>query len=374
MITWRLNPNPTSSIASPWRTSLDRLAVVRHDRGRPRGDRGTERLQVRLERAPRRPGPSRTGSAGPPRRAAAHRPGSAWSSPPPRTARGSPRAQVGANQLAREAGVLPEGAHLPGHRGSVARSIVGCRAAVRPTARYSRRTMSPYRSTRSGSRTAASPICSGHCEKPREANETPWCSRNACRGSDDRLTGMPSRVPAASSCIRLAQRAATGPGGWWTFRCVMWVSTIRSWALNLGPATIPRSSPSGPAAMLLCTIWPAFSSSVMRPSRSVTRSATGSRGSSCGSMVPLWFRSRTCSCHSSRTGLLSMGWGVVVDAGSPRVGDGPVAAPAGVRRRRLHQEPVAWIPATYLATSSRIFSSYGPHSGRVPGPTYGSSR
>ena len=80
------------------------------------------------------------------------------------------------------------------HRGSVARSSVGCSAARIPTATYSCRAMSAKRRTRSASRSAASPSGSGHCENALAANDVPAFSMNACRGSVEMVTGIPCGV------------------------------------------------------------------------------------------------------------------------------------------------------------------------------------
>ncbi len=79
------------------------------------------------------------------------------------------------------------------HRGSVARSSVGCRAARIPTATYSCRATSANRRTRAGSRSAASPSGSGHCENALAANDVPAFWMNACRGSVEMVTGIAVR-------------------------------------------------------------------------------------------------------------------------------------------------------------------------------------
>ncbi len=98
-------------------------------------------------------------------------------------------------------------------RGSVAMSAIGCRATWMPTARYSRRAMSPKRRTTSSSPIAPKPIGSGHCENEPADQLVAGFSSNPWRGSEEIVTGMPSRVPAAISWSRLchsARRLAAG--------------------------------------------------------------------------------------------------------------------------------------------------------------------
>ncbi len=91
-------------------------------------------------------------------------------------------------------------------RGSVARSAIGWSATWIPTARYSCRAMSAKRRTSSASAVAPRPIGSGQCEKPPADQLAPSASK-LWRGSDEIVTGMPRRVPAATSWSRLCHSA-----------------------------------------------------------------------------------------------------------------------------------------------------------------------
>ena len=117
-------------------------------------------------------------------------------------------------RLAASVGVLAE---RPGRRGtSAARSRdrpSGAAPARMPTARYSWRAMSANSRTRPSSRVAASPIGSGHCEKPAPAMLVAGLSPKPWRGSDEIVTGMPSRVASAASCIRLCHSASADGAG-----------------------------------------------------------------------------------------------------------------------------------------------------------------
>ena len=63
------------------------------------------------------------------------------------------------------------------------------------------------------SRVAASPIGSGQLENPLPLMLVAGLSPKPCRGSDEIVTGIPSRAPSAASCIRLCHSASTvGPG------------------------------------------------------------------------------------------------------------------------------------------------------------------
>jgi hypothetical protein len=99
------------------------------------------------------------------------------------------------------------------HRGSVATSAIGWSATWMPTARYSCRAISPNPRTSSSSRVAASPIGSGHCENEPAAQLVAGFSSNACRGSEEIVTGMPSRVDSASCCMRLCHSAVRRASG-----------------------------------------------------------------------------------------------------------------------------------------------------------------
>ena len=82
-----------------------------------------------------------------------------------------------------------------------------------PTARYSRRAISPKRRTSSSSRVAPSPIGSGHCENEPDAQLVAGFSSNEWRGSDEIVTGIPSRVPSARRCSRLCHSAVARASG-----------------------------------------------------------------------------------------------------------------------------------------------------------------
>ena len=109
-------------------------------------------LQVVLEPAARdRPDPCRTGSADPRRRAAARRRGSASSCRRrdcgPSSSPWKPRMYAATRREASSAS-SPKVCMIRAHRGSVARSAIGWSATWMPTARYSRRAMSPNSRTR----------------------------------------------------------------------------------------------------------------------------------------------------------------------------------------------------------------------------------
>ena len=57
------------------------------------------------------------------------------------------------------------------HRGSVAMSLIGCSAVVKPIARYSAAAILPKASSMLASRPAAKPSCDGHLETPPKVNE-----------------------------------------------------------------------------------------------------------------------------------------------------------------------------------------------------------
>ncbi len=151
-----------------------------------------------------------------------------------------------------------------------------------PTAVYSWRAMSAKRSTRSSSPMAASPMVSGHCENGPAIIAASGLSLNECRGSVEKVTGMPRRVLAATSCTRLCHSAISAavlaaPN---TLKCVMWRSRIISVLSAMpnagsGPATVPPS----PIVIIVWKKRPAFSSSVICPSRFSTRSSMGRPGS-----------------------------------------------------------------------------------------------
>ena len=179
----------------------DRPAVVRHDLRGPGRERGLEHPQVVVEHAAGihlilavgkcGSSPSRCGP--PPGKclvmhatlsARARRPGSRVCTPrPAATARSASSPNV---------------CMIRAQRGSVARSAIGCSATWIPTARYSRRAMSPNSRTACSSRSAPNPIGSGHCENPLAAHAAARFSVKLCRGSEEIVTGMPSRVARAS--------------------------------------------------------------------------------------------------------------------------------------------------------------------------------
>ncbi len=149
-------------------------------------------------------------------------------------------------------------------------------------ATYSWRAMSANSRTASTSRSAASPIGSGHCEKAVAVNETPAFSMNACRGSVETVTGMPCGVRSASAWSALCQRAAIrGSSSPWTLKCVRCLSrtTVLVADLLIAPGA-SSTDPSAPASMTVWNIRPTFSSRERRPRRSSTRASGASRGSS----------------------------------------------------------------------------------------------
>lgn len=116
-------------------------------------------------------------------------------------------------------------------RGSVAMSACGDRPSVMPTARYSRRTMSPSRSVRRVSWAAAMPMASGMAVVPAPATVWPSTTENPLRGSVEITAGMPRRCFSAIACTLLLA-AATFSGDF--DRRVMAVVTWRSptsWAV-----------------------------------------------------------------------------------------------------------------------------------------------
>ena len=67
--------------------------------------------------------------------------------------------------------------------------------------------MSPNCSTTFSSPIAPRPSVSGHCENGPASIAAPGFSLKEWRGSVESVTGMPRRVPAASSCRRLCHSA-----------------------------------------------------------------------------------------------------------------------------------------------------------------------
>jgi hypothetical protein len=104
----------------------------------------------------------------------------------------------------------------------------------------------------------------------------------ACRGSVEIVTGMPWGVVSASACRALLHRAAErGSPSACTLKWLRCLSqtTVLVGDLLMAPAC-SISDPSAPASMTVWNIRPTFSSRESRPSRSSTRSSTGSWGSS----------------------------------------------------------------------------------------------
>ena len=175
--------------------------------------------------------------------------------------------------------------------------------------------MSAKRRTRSGSRSAARPSISGHCEKAPAAKLAPAFSAKEWRGSEETVTGMPCGVVSASSCSALFQRAALRASpSWCTLKWFISlpVTTVVVADLLMAPAP-STSAPSGPDSITVWNMQPTFSASDRRPRRSATRSSTPSRGSSYGSRTPLPFRSR----KTTPSGVVMRG-----STGSPSVGGG----------------------------------------------------
>ena len=113
------------------------------------------------------------------------------------------------------------------------------------------------RSSRSASQVAAMPSCVGKIVAPSQ-KECPWMQSSAMS------SGICSRVCAVSSC---ACRTRSGD------------------VCRIDPTCRLRTRSSTPSLALSCIICPTFSSSVMRPTRSATRSATGRAGSWYGAFM-----------------------------------------------------------------------------------------
>ena len=143
------------------------------------------------------------------------------------------------------AGSLPKVPEVRAQRGSVARSAMGCSARRIPTARYSSRTVSAKARTRSTSPVAPSPIGSGHREKLASRSPEAGLSVAPWRGSEESVTGIPSRVSAASRCISFCH-------------CAAFLGGARSkrtwrWLINRDPISsgaVSRPGPSVRRAML----------------------------------------------------------------------------------------------------------------------------
>ena len=204
--------------------------------------------------------------------------------------------EVGHTQLGDEVGVLTERARLPRpprlgreverrvQRGADADRDVLLPGDVGEAAhRRPRRAARPGRAARATARRRLA-------EK-----ETPAFSMNACRGSVEIVTGMPWGVCSASACSALCHRAAIRGV---LERVDVEVAEVLVEHHHAGRrladrARLPRGpSRPAPASMTVWNIRPTFSSRESRPSRSSTRSSTGRRGSSKGSIRPLPLRSR----------------------------------------------------------------------------------
>lgn len=151
-----------------------------------------------------------------------------------------------------------------------------------PTAVYSWRAMSPNRSTSASSPMAARPSVSGHVENAPVSMPASGLSLYEWRGSVEIVTGMPGRVPAASSCSRLCHSAiARGVGA--ACRMLKWFMsrpvTYSAFDGRPNPGSASASSPSAPIVIMVWKQSPAFSSRVIWASRISTRSATGSSAS-----------------------------------------------------------------------------------------------
>ena len=195
----------------------DRAAVVRHDLRRSGREGGLEDAHVVLEPVAGIDLILPVGEMRDPRRrAAVRRRGSAWSCTRRMRARAG---RPGSRGCRRRRGVPASSASSPkvcmirAQRGSVARSAIGCSATWIPTARYSRRAMSPNSRIASSSRSAPKPIGSGQCENPPADQLAPRFSAKLWRGSDEIVTGMPSRVDSASRCIRFCHSACRRGSG-----------------------------------------------------------------------------------------------------------------------------------------------------------------
>ena len=94
-------------------------------------------------------------------------------------------------------------------RGSVARSICGDSAVVRPSALYSLDAIDPNCLVMEGSKVAAKPSSSGHCEiAPPEPALYSASSLAPFRGSVLLLVGIPFPKPSTNACALLFQSAA----------------------------------------------------------------------------------------------------------------------------------------------------------------------
>ena len=233
-----------------------------------------------------RPDPSRSRSARPPRRAAGRRPGSA--SPCRRRSAGR-AARPGSRGCRRRRA----GSRARRPRRSCARSAPSAaRSRGRPWGggrRGSRRRGTPAarcRRTRGRAprrRWPPSPIGSGHADSPlgRRARAGPL---DRWRGSEEIVTGMPRRVDSASRCSRFDHSAVHRGSG----RVDVEVAqvTVARRARRAAAAERARALEQRCRRRAMTiggwNISPAFSSSVIWPSRSSTRSSSGRVGSSYG--------------------------------------------------------------------------------------------
>ena len=190
----------------------DRHPVVGHQRPRCRRRRpgGTAPGGPRSAR-PGRPARVRTGSAGPRRRAAGRRPGSAWPSWPPRSDRGPGRSGTPRRTRRRPRRRRRCRCRRCGTAGPSAARCRGRSAGAGPTgcrrATYSCRATSANSRTRSGSCRAARPRGSGQADIAPAVNAAPAFSANEWRGSVLTVTGIECGVVAASACSAFDQRA-----------------------------------------------------------------------------------------------------------------------------------------------------------------------
>ena len=172
---------------------------------------------------------------------------------------------------------------------------------------------------------AASPSVPGHCVKSWSFGVDPSLKPpSSFLELAATSTGIPSRVPSATSFIALIQVAMSDPRGVSRMmKCRMCSSAICCVVPSIGRPEVlcgslwtslycsSRAPPwlvssgSGwemPIVREQITIRPIFSSGVIRETRSAARSAALNRQSSYGSRTPLPFRSRNCSPWRSRTG------------------------------------------------------------------------
>ncbi len=178
------------------------------------------------------------------------------------------------------------------HRGSVARSAMGCRARLMPTARYSCRAMSPKFRTSNVSLVAASPSDVGHWENAGVNKAAPGLSSVPCLGSVAMVMGMPRRVRSAIFCMVLlycAIRSASSEARilklFIFLRAIIseFVGSIREaprTMMSVDRTGVSIGSPFGVVPIILTNKVPAFSSRFICESRSFTRASRGASASS----------------------------------------------------------------------------------------------